>query len=450
MIYFLFYTLCLVCLAGFIEALRSKEGIFQFPFLFAASFLFSLIPQTVSFVFFSERLPPAVAEDYGVELALLMCILCFLAGWLGYRRPLVQSSTVRKPLPVLSHEKMFYAGVALYAIAFYGMWSLAQLAGGFKTQFMGGGHYALTWSGAPVIYAYLIKLMYPALMLCVLSAMHRGSLYKWSIIALFLLYPLATTVFLGRRSGTFYLAVTVAMCLWFQKRVAVPRLLAVAGCLLVGALIILMPEYRGNVNKTGNVRESVESVEVREAINNYLRGERGEGFENFVLGAGARLHSGSFSFGLGFWNALIEDLVPAQLVGADLKKLIMPTGAASDAELFPERYGTSPERGSVDTGPYSVYSQFFLFGCVFYYFMARAYRRLWWHAEEKGNLQAQIWYTATVILIPVSVINSCMVASAALVYSALFLVPITALIRETTIKRRARPASARKSEGKDV
>ena len=402
----LFITLCVLSFVLVLHGLRRKEGCYEFQVLFAGAFAFSIIPQLVNHVYSEGRLPQQVYEDRGVEWGIVMCILCLLAGCWGSIRPLCGAGSLRAFIPATHPEKYWWAGVALCVIGTYGMVAVDQMAGGFRARFMQGGHYALETSGRVTIYMYLGKLSALGLVLCIISAIHQGTFLKWAFTALMLVYPIASVIFLGRRTAVVSLALVLGLSLWFYKRWAPPRLVSIAGLATCGLLVIFLPHYRDVANQTGNIREAVKQIQVEDVLEGYRTGERGEGMDNLIVGVAARMKDHSFSLGSVFWNGLVDFFVPAQIVGADFKQSLFLKIGKEDSDLFSEYCGYMMEFDSYLTGPYSVYREFWFFGCLLYYLMARFYKRLWRLANETQGSSAQILYMATLLFVPFSVVNS--------------------------------------------
>lgn len=399
---------CLLAgLSGFtvLRGLRHKEGVFQFPVLFAGAFAFSIVPQLVNHVFYPGRLPEKVYRDHGVEYGILMCILCLLCGIAGYSKRPINAPRRPRWVPNVRADKLFWAGLILCGIGFCGAAKLTGLAGGWQARFTEGGHYAMAWSGAPVLWTYVAKLLPFGLVLCLNSALIRGNVLKWSFVVLVMLYPLATIVFLGRRSTLAGFVAILAVSLWFRHRWAPPRLLSIGAMVLAGVLVVLLPQYRTYANRTGDVRAAIAQVDATDTIEAYLHGERQEGADNLIIGIPAQLAYPSYGFGSGLWNGAVAYLVPGQIVGYDLKEaLVLPLGATPD--LFSRYCGVSPEFDSFSTGPYSVFAEFSFLGCLVYYLVGRSYRLLWHLASERRHLGVQVLYVSLAIFAPMSVINS--------------------------------------------
>ena len=422
---FLFW--CLVGLSALLllGSLRSRADLLSFPVLFSGAFLFSIAPQLVNHVFYRGRLPNRVYEDSGVELSVLMCLLCLVAGVGGYY-------SGNKSAPSLiprqyDLEKLFWAGFGLCAVGTLGAFQLAQLAGGFLAQFTAGGHYDLEWSGASVIWAYVAKMLPIGLMFCLFSAMSRGSLLKWGLCLLMFAYPLAVIIFLGRRSMIFRIALILLSALWFRKKWAPPRWSVPAGMAVGAMLIILIPYYRGYANRTGDVKTALAQVDVATAIQAYMAGEKAEGMDNLIMGIPARLNSLSFALGSGFWNETVDFLVPGSLIGPQVKAGMKLDLADPDEQVFSRYCGEGFEYGSFCTGPYSVFYEFWFLGACVYWFMGRAFRRLWIRANQPEGWGAQLIYASCALLVPMSVVNSATVAFSMCVFLLAIQLPLLAL-----------------------
>lgn len=424
----LFLFWCLTGLSAFylVASLRVRENYLAFPVLFSGTFLFSIVPQMLNHVFHPGRLPTQVYADGGVEYALFMALLCLIAGMLGYQADR-GGSTYPTP-PAYNIEHVFWAGMAFCTVGLFGVFRLAELAGGFRAQFTEGGHYSLEWSGAPVIWVYVTALLPLGLAFCLTSALARGSFLKWTLTGVMLLYPLATILFLGRRSMIFRIALIVLTALWFQRRWAMPRWLVPASMLVGAALIVFVPYYRGQANQTGDLRAAATGIDFERATEAYLLGDRSEGMDNLIIGIPARHAHPSFGLGIAFWNETVEYLVPGSLLGKDLKESMKIDVAESDDRVFSKYCGQSVEYGSFMTGPYSVFEEFWFFGCLAFYVVGRIYRRLWLLANRPGSLGYQLVYASFALLIPMTVVNSVPGSLAKAVFLAGLQLPVLHLI----------------------
>jgi hypothetical protein len=400
----LFFLLLALSLGFVLNGLRKKEGIFQFPVLFAGAFAFSIVPQLVNHVFYPGRLPARVYQDHGVEYGLIMCILCLVAGIAGYRG--MPRTRCRRPVPRTDVDKLFWAGTVLCLAGVLGVVKRAALTGGLKAELTEGGHYALEWSGAPVFWTYVILLLVPGLILCLNSTLIKSTVGKWMFTFLMMAYPLTSIVFLGRRSMVFTMGTIIVTSIWFQRRWAPPRWLSLGGMTLGGILIILLPYYRGYANQTGDIKGAITRIDPTSAMEAYATGEKGEGMDNLIVGIPSRLAYPSYFWGSSFWNAVVACFVPGQIVGYGLKQGLMINIGAGEDEIYSRYCGMTWEYGAFATGPYSAFREFCFAGCLLYFFLGRFFRWLWPRANHHRDLVAQIIYVPCTLVAPMAVVNS--------------------------------------------
>jgi len=433
MLHFLFFALCALALAALFDGLRQREGILQFQALFAGTFLFSTIPQLVNYVFFPGRLPDIVYQDHGPEWAIIMCILCLLAGWLGYRRPLRKKVWPPAWMPALNTGKVFFVGFVLCIIGMCAAWEVASLYGGIKVMFITHDSAITSAQGRITIFMFLSRLLSAGLAICLLTTIGNGTFMKWLVIGIGMVYPVALAVLLGRRGHAVTIVLMVVFALWFRKRWAPPRLASVIGLLLGGLWIIVAPTFRTEMAASeNNFKEGLKAAAPTENLRDYFEGVRGEGMDNLVIGIPARLKKLQFSFGALFWNDVMDNFVPAQVIGYENKDALMIPMQAEEAICL-EYCGAGPTtaEGAYYTGPYSAFVEFGFFGCIIFYFMARGWKWLWTLANEQHNLAAQLWYVLLLYCIPCSVVNAVQEAFAHVVFASAIVVPVVLIAEQT-------------------
>lgn len=421
--YFLFFVLLALSFRCFAWGLLRPDRLYQFPTLFGAAWLFYIIPQASGAVNNPDKYPEWVLGDGGLQLALLMCILCVQAGWSGYhnRRSANPSSPPLAEAPRYSDSRLFTSAAALYAVGLYAAYLLASLAGGFVDQFTGGGHYELEWSGLPVRYVFFAQFIYPALAIAWLAYLRRPTSVRAAFLALFSIYPIATTIFLGRRASTVFLLLIVFLGLFFVRRWAPPRPVMLAGVVLMALFVALAPQYR-TVTQYGFDMEQLREVQVKSSLADILSGKAYAEFDALVVTIASYDRDKEFGFGSGFYNATIGQLVPRQLVGEEIKSGLMLDlwGDTWRAGLLSSEipYGSNP------TGVANAFVEFWFFGAAIYYLFAAGVRRLWERAAGNHSLGAQVWYVLIASFIPISVLGSLTVLPGELIAMYVFIAPI--------------------------
>lgn len=420
-------AICILLYVGFIAiasgmiiwALLEKDRAFQYPAIAGTSWLVYFGVQAFGAIRSPDKYPQAALEDGGLIIALVMLCLCSGAGWLGYYHAGRSRRTLR--FGELSDQRLFWGGVVLYGIGFLGAYKLAQLTGGFAQQFSGGGHYGLEWSGAPVRYVFFSQLTYPGLLLVLVSTLRRFSWGKLLVCGLFVLYPLAIALFLGRRSGAGMLASIILLSLYFTKRIRIPRILCAVVPVAAFVVIYYGPAYRSTSQYGLNYDEIAGSVSEVD-LDAVLKGQKYAEFDVMVVWGAAANRSMAFGYGAEFYNNLVSFYVPRQLVGERMKQSLMIRGSGDGVNAVAARvYDWGPHYGSFLTGPYTAFSQFWFFGCLLYYVFGYVFRLLWQAAYERGSLAAQIWYISCIVLIPLSIMSSIISIPARLIYTFAFM-----------------------------
>ncbi len=393
-----------IALGGTIWGVMWKDRYYQFPTLFCTTWLLYFGPQMIGAVINKTRYPENLHKDCGLEMALFFCILCTLMGLAGY----AYGRTARKRLfrfKICSCDRLFLGGIVVYAVGLWGAYKLAQLSGGFIAEFTQGAHYALEWRGAPVRYSFFAQLVYPSFLLILLPTLRHPTVRRWIIVGLCLIYPLAVTLFLGRRSMTAVLVVTALVSAFFARRWAPPRAVFATLLVLAGIGVILGPAYRTK-SQYGLSAQELRTIDARGILADTLGGESIGEFDVIIYGCAAANRGLAFDYGVNIYNGVIGALLPRQLVGEQLKNGLFVLPTKNVWALTQHYYGWSLPYGSNPTGPFSAFSAFWFFGCLFYFFLGVVYRCLWTAASSEGNVGAQVWYTATAIVIPTSVFGT--------------------------------------------
>jgi len=387
-----------IALAGTIWGVGRKDRYYQFPTLFCATWLLYFGPQAIGAVANKDKYPASLHADHGLELALFLCILCSLAGLAGY----AYAERTKRELfhfRSYSHDGLFIGGIVLCFIGLWGAYELAQLSGGLIAQFTGGGHYALEWRGAPVMYTFFVRLLGPGLLLVFLATLRRPSILRWSMFCLCLMYPLAVVVFLGRRSMAALLAITILLSVFFAKRWAPPRGLFAAFLVLAGIGTILAPAYRTRA-QYGLDTQELREIDAPGIVSDVFSGEHYGEFDMIVYGCAAVNRGLAFDYGLNIYNASVVVLVPRQLVGEKFKNSLLIRSKNDPGALMERYYNWSIPYGTNPTGPFDAFARFWFFGCLLYFGIGYIYRCLWTAAYFRNNIGAQLWYTQTAIIVP--------------------------------------------------
>jgi hypothetical protein len=406
-----------ICTAMLVWGLREKSRYFQYPTVIGATWLFVLGPLVINAAVRPDKYPPGVMHDHGLEIAMSMCILCMLAGWVGYTiRPRRAISGAAQ----WSEKRILISGLLLYVIGIVFAAKMMLYVGGFKEYFLGGGYYVAQWSGALVRYKFFAKLVYLGLTFTLFATLMRTTFARLVLCGVFLVYPFCVIVFLGDRSDTAAILFAGAMPLFFIRRWAPPRVAVLTVIVLAGAACFLWPQYR-ELTSTGRFDE-LRQVKAGELVYDRFTGTNYSEFDVMVVIGAAINKELNMGLGTGIYNSLVGNFVPAQIIGQQAKKSLLLTPPLIGQTSY-ELYGWAIPYGSTATGPASVFAEFWFFGCLLYFGVGRLYRRLWEAARIPDNYGFQILYATVVWTIPYLVIVCFNTFLATLLYIFVFIYP---------------------------
>jgi len=392
MAYFLLGLLILVAVAMIGCGLRQRNGLLLYPTLAGAAWLGYVVPQAIGLMANPGRLPAGVLEDWGMELTLLMCVLCAGMSFLGYLKPAAALLRPRRRVRTIAHysdTRLFQAGLLLALVGGFGFYRLTRLSGGFLEYFSVEGHYALEWRGLPVMYVWFGGMAFPGLVLCLVATLHRPSRARWAGVALAGLYPMITVVLLGRRGNFFHLALIIALSLYFVRCKAPPRWLLLPA-LGVGFLIVqLAPAYRTHFRIGADVSQLGE-LEPLESVRSVFEGKKGVTEMNYAVVQIAAAHrAGRFNYGVGLYNRIISRWVPRLIFGDAFKEaLFLPTAPHRAAML--RYYGYRWSYGSFPTGYMDAFRELWFLGALLFYVIGAGFRVLW-EAAQRGSFASQVF-----------------------------------------------------------
>lgn len=354
-----------VCGAMVAWALRRPAGVYEYPFLAAATTLGFLMPQAIGLLA-SEAVPVGALES--VLVVLVLSLLCLFYGYgLGQKRAWRWGQWNLDPDRGLAVA----TGLIVIGGAFY--WTIA----GLPEEMLGS-----QWSGLPVRYLFFATLLHHGVAVALLLT---GVRRRWaSALAVAGLSVLAyRAVFLGRRGVAVEAALMLLLALWFVRRWVLPRsaMLALA---VVGALATFATgEYR-----TAVIGEQASPTAAARQVDwlDHLATVTREGSSELMVAAmeieGVK-KSGWYDIGAWHWNVLVFNYVPAQLVGEEVKASLMFDLPQPAYEAF----GFEAPTGSTATGLADAFRSFWYLGAGKFFLIAFIMGRLWAGARESQVYQ---------------------------------------------------------------
>ncbi|MBV9749925.1 MAG: hypothetical protein JO157_14035, partial [Acetobacteraceae bacterium] len=401
----LILILLAVCAGLLWSGIRRRGGIYEYPFLAGATFLGFVLPQM-----------PALADDPylpggAFAKAAFFTTLCAAACWVGWvagNRPLASLQWT------LDKRRVVWLAAVLTAaggIFYYKLSTLPKEALD-----------ASLYSGLPVAYLFLAKMLSYGLYLAVLCLMRSQSKLALAVALVGASLLLHRTVIEGRRGELAEFLLVAALSAWFTRGAAVPRAVALIGALLAGLALNSTGDYRSATKgQDGPKWSEISRIDVLGNFIDVLK-NGGPEMRNAVLRINAADEMMAFDFGLFHWNILVYNFVPAQLVGREAKNSLFIT--------MPDQYGRGydPPTGTTETGMADAFASFWYLGFLKFFLIAYALSRLYRTAMQ-GSLAAQVIYMVSVVPAMLAITHHTQWVLSTWVHVALFLLSGLALAR---------------------
>jgi len=418
-----------VSLSMILWGLRDRDRIYQFPLLAGSVWLFYVAFQALQVVLNPRWVPLGAQRDGGIEMALLMSVLCALSSFLGYLRP-SPMRVYKITMISYSYGRLFVGGAVLIGVAYISFYMLAGLSGGIREHYSVGGSYGLEWSGLPVALVFFNRMVYPGLALCLLATLHKPNIVRVTVVIVGTLLPLANIILLGRRTEFVFLMLTFGLCFFFKRRWVPPRSWAVAAMIFGCLMVIAMPEYR-RYSQIGADQTKILDIDVRELLLAEIKAERPVEFVYPVVQLPATQRALEFNYGLGFYNMLVKEWVPSILVGRDFKNALFIEGP--DFEKHTKRYYSwAPRHGWIPLGTTDVFLEFWYFGAFLFFLIGWGFRILWDRSYSGGDLGYAVFYITLIPEAMLTILHGVTPVPFFVTYAALGLLPVLLFARRYT------------------
>jgi hypothetical protein len=362
-----------------IWSLRSRDGMYQFPFLASAVYIGWILPPAIGLCN-NTSIP-----DGSYAAMMFMALLCLIAIFAAQEMPL-------KPRPVRPleyDEKALMLGSA--GLTVFGAF-FAFMISSLPPEALVG-----QWSGPATIYLFLAHAQYYGFAIA-LSLLLRNFTWPLCLIAVFNLYFfLAAIVIGGRRGVTMEVGLIILTALWFERRIVLRRwqmLIAV----VIGTLAFnSIGMYRALVFENSQLGygsnewrlptlDRVLSLDYLGTLSSFAE-SGSEELRNAAVFISAKIESGNYNLGAGYWNDLVFHYVPGQLVGFDLKSSIMfqPDNDAYNVYFY------EAQLGMTSTGLYDSFAAFGYFGALAFFLIGIMLRR-YYTLSMVGDFRAKLLY----------------------------------------------------------
>jgi hypothetical protein len=343
-------------------------------------FISFLLPQAFALI----KNPGQVSQQ-ALERVLLFSCLCAAACWVGYKIQPNKKWLSKLNIP-LDESKLFRAGIALMAIGYLSIFLLSST----RIQKGANGN----WTGPATIYVFFGQVIYIAFAIFILQTLKRPNTINLFCTAIASI-PLVETIFLnGRRQPTMTLLVIVGLAFWLVRRYIPPRWLFIVAIIATAYLIPLIGELRGNfwnLLLSDNRRELIVSSQM--ALNSVLKGNILE-LRNAALLMDATEQTSRYGYGTGFWDSIIFQYVPGQILGYDFKKSLQ--FHLTPYDLLGDLYGYLIPNGSTVTGIGDSFMEFGYFGCLCFLLIGILFKNLWLSSVYYESTVARLLYMGMV------------------------------------------------------
>lgn len=359
----------LICSGVMISALFQRERLIEFRFAAMTVFLFFVVLPLYGYIRSVPDGTPAVAT-YSITT-----FLCILATNIGDRLGRTRSVA---PGPRLDERDLVGAAIVLLLMGGYFFSRIGSVSDTYLLEGsqLTGVAVAYNFFAQTVKYAFAIATV-------VYLRFKSGAALALALLALALY---SERIFLaGRRGDAADLVAIMLISAWFYRGWLPGRLIST--CAIVATVLLLFStgDYRRLVAGESGL-SNVGEIDFWENAS----GAFATGSSEITTGirqVEVAQHFRAFDYGLEHWNRLIDNYVPAQLVGTDVKQSLMVRRGLPSIDAL----GYQTIVGSTRTGVATVFCSFGYFGAIEFGIVAFIMRRIYSSAVA-GSAVARFSY----------------------------------------------------------
>lgn len=388
-----------------LSGIRRRSAVYEFGFLFGWAFAGFVVLQIAG-----VKTDPLIPVD-GLTITLIMGIL---SVWLVLWGQTAARSAGPISIDWAFHDRFLLIGAIILAgVGSYFMILVREYAP-LQTE--------RQWSGPITIYIFMARCLIYALIIASIVYLRTGSVVALAIIGLVFLLQFDRLFIGARRADLIEMALIPALAVWFNRRIALPRILVIGAIALMTILINSVGEYRGLVSQVGPVEAMKQVRWIDNSRQIYSVG--GAEVENAVYQLSAVNRQASFDFGAFHWNVLVSSYVPGQILGINFKEDLM--FEFDDLAYSEYRYEGVP--GSTSSGLSDAFSSFWYFGAFIFFGISFFMTRLF-ESGTRGNVLAQIFYMTCITAALHSVTHHTGLFYISLINAIIFMGPFLILAR---------------------
>ncbi|MEB3310428.1 MAG: hypothetical protein VKJ02_09355 [Snowella sp.] len=372
--------LILICMSLLVWGLIRIERIYQYPFFMGAIFVSFLIPQTASLI-----ANPGLLNQDALARVLLMSCLCAIACWIGYQGKPNQKFINHFNIN-LNETKLFQIALILTFLGYFFNYLIDQ--SDIQRSDTNGN-----WTGEATIYYFFAQVIYIAFSVFLLRAIRYPSMLNIILASTAGWIPLQT-VLGGRRQPTMTFVIIVGLSFWLVRRYLPPRWLIILTIFLMSLLLLAIGELRGlfwELLFSGKWNAILSTIQEQLAIQ-----QTGEILElkNAAYYIDAVTALNLYGLGSGWWDSVVFQYVPGQLLGFGLK-VSLQFNLITNETLY-NLYGYSVHVGTTTTGVGDSFMEFGYLGCLSFALIGYLFKNLWISAYYNKSFCSSILYMGLV------------------------------------------------------
>lgn len=258
------------------------------------------------------------------------------------------------------------------------------------------------WSGPLTIFTFFASIGVVSLALSTAMVLQTRNVRTLGLLGLNAALFAPKVFILFRRADTFEVMITILMALLFVRGWTLPRAMLIAGGVAgfffingIGHLRALGGGYdlnaEGQIERRVPTLSEIASIDWSAAVDQDARTSMSE-VRNAVVYLDVITYTSSISLGAQFWNRLVLQYVPGQIVGRELKSSLLIGTNLRD--LSSQYFGFEKALGTTWTGFIDPFRDFWYFGVLVFWLTGYAMARMLRHAVF-GSVAGYTLYAAT-------------------------------------------------------
>ena len=199
----------------------------------------------------------------------------------------------------------------------------------------------------------------------------------------------------GRRQPTVTFLIIIGLSFFIVKRFILPRWLLVLSVTLPCFIIPVLGNLRGgfwDLLFSGDWQSILSSSQ--QGLEQVTEGKILE-LRNAALMIDYSERLNKFGYGAGFWDSLVWQFVPGQIVGFGVKQSFQFNIGTNYDDLL-NLYGFTAHNGTTPTGIGDSFTEFSYFGCTLFALIGYLFKTLWVSTVYRGSLIGGLLYMSLI------------------------------------------------------